>query len=148
MAAFAFLVAATLATSVPRTMLGCPRHPRTSAGVLATEQEWVRAIESHDFKALSCILAPEFVDTNWRGEAIPRADVLSSLRSRPAVRMKLSDLSVYLLGRFAIVRGTNTQLTADARISGSVRFTDMFVYRGGAWRAVSAQETLITKEQQ
>ena len=91
MIAFAFLGSAmTLATSVPQTRLGCPRHPMTSAGVLATEHEWVRAIEARDSRALSCILADDFADTNWRGELVPRSAVLGRLSSRPPSRLKLN----------------------------------------------------------
>jgi hypothetical protein len=138
--------AMTLATSVPQTALGCPRHPMTRGGVLATEHAWVRAIEARDTTALSCILALEFADTNWRGQIVPRSAVLARLPSRPDSRLKLIDLSVVEHGRFAIVRGMNTQTDADGRTSGSVRFTDVFVYRAGSWRAISAQETLIAKE--
>jgi hypothetical protein len=138
--------AMTLATSVPQTALGCPRHPMTRGGVLATEHAWVRAIEARDTTALSCILAREFADTNWRGQIVPCSAVLARLPSRPDSRLKLSDLSVVEHGRFAIVRGMNTQTAADGRTSGSVRFTDVFVYRAGSWRAISAQETLIAKD--
>jgi len=147
MIAFAFLGSAmTLATSVPQTRLGCPRHPMTSAGVLATEHEWVRALEARDSRALSCILADDFADTNWRGELAPRSAVLGRLSSRPPSRLKLTDLTVSQNDQLAIVRGINTQVAPDGRNAGSVRFTDVFVYLGGAWRAISAQETLIAKE--
>ena len=147
MLSFSVVAAAmTLATSVPQTALGCPKHPRTRAGVLATEHEWVRAIEARDSKRLSCILGLEFADTNWRGQIVPRSTVLARLASRPESRLELSDLSVVQHGRFAIVRGINRQTAADGRSSGSVRFTDVFVYRAGSWRAISAQETLIAKD--
>jgi hypothetical protein len=140
----AFLSAGmTLAASAPQTLLGCPRHPATAQGALATEHAWVRALEMRDSRALSCILAREFADTNWRGEVVSRGTVLARLPSRPASTLELSHLSVFLEGRFAIVRGTNSQAGPAGRNMGSVRFTDVFVYRGGAWRAVSAQETLI-----
>jgi len=147
MIAFAFLGSAmTLATSVPQTRLGCPRHPMTSAGVLATEHEWVRALEARDSRALSCILADDFADTNWRGELVPRSAVLGRLSSRPPSRLKLTDLTVSQNDQLAIVRGINTQVAPDGRNAASVRFTDVFVYLGGACRAISAQETLIAKE--
>jgi hypothetical protein len=126
--------------------LACTRAPATDEGVLATERQWVRALEARDVKALACILAPEFADTNWRGEVVSRQVVLDRLPTRPPSTLKLSNLSVSREGGFALVRGTNTQTTADGRLLGSVNFTDMFVYRGGAWRAISAQETVIAKE--
>jgi hypothetical protein len=136
----------TLASPAPRTELGCPSHAPTSQGVLATEYEWARAIEARDVKAVSCILAREFADTNWRGEVVPRSAVLDRLPTRPPSHLRLSGLSVFHSGRFAVVSGTNTQSAADGRDSASVRFTDVFVYRGGAWRAISAQETLIARD--
>ena len=135
------LLAASAAQAAP-----CPTQPATSAGALAAEQQWVRAIEARDVGALSCILAREFSDTNWRGEVVPREAVLARLPSRPPSTLKLGGLSVFPEGRFAIVRGTNTQTGNGPASSGSVRFTDVFIYRGGAWRAVSAQETLIATE--
>jgi hypothetical protein len=139
----ALLAALTLTAWTPETMLGCPRHPPTSEGVLATEHAWVRALEMRDSRALSCILAREFTDTNWRGEVLARGAVLARLPSRPPSTLKLSDLSVFRQGRFAVVRGMNSQTGPDGRSAGSVRFTDVFVYRAGAWRAIAAQETLI-----
>jgi hypothetical protein len=137
------LAAMTLAASAPRTTLGCPSHPPTSEGVLATEHAWVRALEMRDSRALSCILASEFSDTNWRGEIVSRNEALARLQSRPPSTLKLSDLSVFRQGRFAVVRGMNSQTGPDGRSAGSVRFTDVFVYRAGAWRAIAAQETVI-----
>jgi hypothetical protein len=144
MGAFALLAAAALAMAPSASQ--CPGRPQTSAGVLATETDWVHAIDARDVPALACLLAPEFSDSNWRGQVIPRADVLVRLPSRPNATLKLSDLSVFLDGPFAVVRGVNTQVAANGSDGGSVRFTDVFVYRGGGWRAVSAQETLIAKE--
>ena len=118
----------------------------TSAGVLATEHEWVRAIEARDVRALYCILTRGFADTSWRGELISRSVVLDRLPSRPPSTLRLSNLSVSQDGPFAIVRGINTQTSADGGSSGSVRFTDVFIYRGGTWRALFAQETPIAKE--
>jgi hypothetical protein len=145
-AALLAVAATTIATSIPRTVSGCQSHPATTEGVIATEHAWVRAIETRDTKALSCILAPDFFDTNWRGEVLARDVVLARLPSRPPSHLTLSKLSVFRDGRFAIVRGINTQSLPDGRDSTLLRFTDVFIHRGGAWRAVSAQETLIAKE--
>jgi hypothetical protein len=46
----------------------------------------------------------------------------------------------------AVVRGVNRQTTAAGVEAGAVRFTDVFVYRGHAWRAIAAQETVIQKQ--
>ena len=108
-AALLAVAATTIATSIPRTVSGCQSHPATTEGVIATEHAWVRAIETRDTKALSCILAPDFFDTNWRGEVLARDVVLARLPSRPPSHLNLSELSVFRDARFAIVRGTNAQ---------------------------------------
>lgn len=106
------------------------------------EQRWVAALEQHDTRTLDCTLAPDFTDTNWRGELIPRAQVLKALPVRPASTLSLSKVQPTLLGNVAIVRGINTQNSGE-KVVGSVRFVDVFVYRSSRWQAVSAQETLI-----
>lgn len=110
--------------------------------MLATEKAWVTALEQRDARALGCILAPDFADTSWRGELIPKAQVMKALPSRPASMLALTDLHARLIGDVAIVRGVNTQ-SAGGNVVGSVRFVDLFVYRSGHWQAVSAQESLI-----
>jgi hypothetical protein len=121
----------------------CPSQPRTVAGVLATEQAWVSALERGDSAALECILDPAFSDNDWRGERISRAQVLARLPQRQPFTLRLSELEPIVGGAMAIVRGVNTQTGADGKVIGTVRFTDVFVYRAHRWRAVAAQETLV-----
>jgi hypothetical protein len=120
----------------------CPLGSRTAAGVLSVEQRWVAALERRDGAALDCILDPTFLDTNWRGELVPKAEFMRRLPTRPESTLKLSDVRVTLIGNVAIARGVNTQSDA-AQATASVRFVDVFVYHSGRWRAVSAQESLI-----
>ena len=113
------------------------------AGVIATENAWVSALERRDSAALGCILDPAFSDNDWRGERISRAQVLAHLPQRPSSTLRLSELEPIVGGTMAIVRGLNTQTGADGKVIGTVRFTDVFVYRGRRWRAVAAQETPV-----
>lgn len=110
--------------------------------MLATERAWVAALERRDTGSLNCILSPDFTDTSWRGELIPKAQVMKALPDRPASTLTLTELQTKLIGDVAIVRGVNRQ-TAAGKIVGSVRFVDLFVYRSGRWQALSAQESLI-----
>jgi ketosteroid isomerase-like protein len=136
-------MAPMLLAAIALMTAACPERPRTAAGALATETAWVAAIESRDVAALTCILDPAFADNNWRGERVARAEVLARLPHRPSSQLHLSDLQVTVRGDMAMVRGVNTQTTPDGKAIGAVRFTDVFVYRGGSWRAVAAQETVI-----
>lgn len=72
-----------------------------------------------------------------------RAEVLAHLPKRAPSTLHLSELQVAVEGTMAMARGLNTQTGAAGKVSGSVRFTDVFVYRAHHWRAIAAQETLV-----
>ena len=76
-----------------------------------------------------------------------KADVLDGLPARPPRKIALSDLRVSLYRDFAIVRGRSVTGPAGGPPSARVRFTDVFAYRDGRWRALSAQETLEAARQ-
>jgi hypothetical protein len=135
------------AVAAASTAAGCPSEPRTAAGVLATEQRWVAALEHRDSASLECILDPSFADTSWHGQLISRAQMMQALRTRPPSTLDLTELRPHLIGNIAVVRGVNTQSSAG-QVIGSVRFVDIFVYRSRRWQAVSAQETPIRGPEQ
>jgi uncharacterized protein DUF4440 len=121
----------------------CPTESRTEAGVRLAEQRWVAALESRDTATLDCILDPAFADTSWRGQLFRKPEVMKALPHRPASTLELTQVQPVVVGTFAIVRGINTQTAPGGKTVGSVRFTDLFVYRDHAWRAIAAQETPI-----
>ena len=112
-------------------------------GVLAAEDAWVHALIKKDRKTLGCLLAPGFMDMAWNGQMHSRAEVLAALPKRPANGIRLSDVKVALNGGKAVARGINTATKPDGSLLGRVRFEDIFQYRDGMWRALTAQETLI-----
>jgi hypothetical protein len=138
----AFLFAAA---ALPAAASGCStlRQTRNVAGVIAAENAWVRALTTRDTKTLSCILAPGFMDMAWNGQLHSRAEVLASLPKRPANGIKLSNMKVELTGDRAIARGMNTATKPDGSPLARVKFEDIFQYRDGMWRALTAQETLL-----
>lgn len=122
----------------------CAFHsPRTAAGALAAERYWVAAIERRDAAALDCLLAPGFTDNNWQGKVVTRAQMLDGFTAKPRITLVLNELTTDVAGDMAVVRGRNRQAGPDGKPTGAVRFTDVFVYRDGAWRALRAQETVI-----
>jgi hypothetical protein len=139
----AIAAAAILAGSRPGAADSCASAPRSAAGARLTEQRWVDALERHDLRALDCIIDDSFIDTNWRGERIDKREMLAGVAKRPPPTLRLSDVDVVLLGEVAIVRGVNAERNSDPNLTGSVRFTDVFAYRGRAWRAISGQESVI-----
>jgi hypothetical protein len=134
-----------VAAAFPAVASGCStlRQPRNAAGVIAVENAWVHALTTRDTKALSCILAPGFMDMAWNGELHSRAEVLAFLPKRPANGIKLSNMKVELTGDRAIARGVNMATKPDGSLLARVKFEDIFQYRDGMWRALTAQETLL-----
>jgi hypothetical protein len=139
------LLAVLLAAGSSPALADCStlRQPRNAAGVMAAENAWVHALTTKDAKALSCILAPGFMDMAWNGELHGRGEILATLSKRPANGIKLSNVKVELGGDRAIVRGVNTATKPDGGLLGRVKFEDIFQYRDGMWRALTAQETLL-----
>jgi len=121
---------------------GPPHQPRTKAGVIAAERAWVAALRRRDAATLDRLLAADFVDTTWKGERRAKPQVLAALSSRGSQPIELGDLTVSLHGDTAVARGLNTVRAPDGTARARIRFTDVFLYRDGAWRAVAAQETL------
>jgi len=112
--------------------------------LIRVEQSWVEALERRDAAAVGAILADDFVDITYRGERRNRRQALEGLASpsRAETTQRLSDLGVRLYGSVGIVTGVNTVTGRSPDFTARVRFTDVFVRRSGAWKAVSAQETL------
>ena len=137
---------AALAAPVPASPCAGP-DARSEDAVRAAEYRWVRLLETRDAAGLACLLAPEFADTTWAGQRLTRTDVLAALPRRAGVRLTLTDLAVALHGDVAIVQGLNRQTNAAGKVLGVVRFTDIFLHRGGRWQAISAQETPVLSGQ-
>jgi hypothetical protein len=139
------LAALFAAASVSAEASDCSmlRQPRNQAGVIAAENAWVKALTTRDGKVLSCMLAPGFMDMAWNGEMHSRTEILAALPKRPANGIALSNMKVELSGDRAIVRGINTATKPDGSLLGRVKFEDIFQYHDGAWRALTAQETLL-----
>ncbi|HVS77989.1 MAG TPA: nuclear transport factor 2 family protein [Steroidobacteraceae bacterium] len=123
---------------------------------MKVEHQWLAALHRRDVTMLARILAREFIDSDFQGGVISRAQYLAYF-SRPvarpaaAVRQQFDDTRVRLIsgGNVAIVTGVVVTRTAApgaraetkavaARYS---RFTDVFVWRDGRWQAVTGQET-------
>jgi len=118
------------------------RQPRTEAGVRAAEAAWVAALQARDTAALARLLTDDFVDTTWQGARRAKPEVLAGLAANGPQPLDISDLTVSLHGDTAVCRGLNTIRGPDAAVRAHIRFTDVFLYRDGGWRALSAQETL------
>ncbi len=120
------------------------RSAASSADFAAIEEEWMAALQRHDTAVLDRLLDPSFLDSTFRGGIRTKADMLSGPPAGAGYRhLRFEDLNVRRFGGdTAVVTGVNVLQGATPGEIVRVRLTDVFVSRGGAWRAVSAQETV------
>lgn len=112
--------------------------------IVALEQRWLAHIA--DPAVLEDILADDFVHPLSDGAVIGKAEQVAWARSHPTPpgrTARFEKLDVRIYGRTAIATGL-----VEAREPGRAGprrtlFTDVFVERGGRWRAVNAQENLV-----
>ena len=149
-------IAVAVLTTLP-ALAGPPTSQRTAASLMSTEQQWLTALNRHDVKALARILGREFIDSDFQGDAITRAQYLGYfahpvVEPSPPIRQRFDDVKVRFVagGDVAIVTGvvvTQTAAAGTARPSSGPdavrhsRFTDVFVWRDSRWQAVTGQET-------
>ena len=121
------------------------QHARIRA-VLHLEAAWLRATT---VKQLAPILAPDFVHPVAAGVLLDRAGQLAWFARHPPdpkLRRGFSALKIRLLGdAVAVVNGRVDARDAHGRLVHRTVFTDVFQYRHGAWKAVSAQETPVRR---
>ena len=160
--ALAIVIAAT-ALSTGCAFAHAPGIERTAAALMMVEHDWLTALNRHDVATLTRILGREFIDSDFQGDAITRAQYLGFF-ARPVsglaqrVQQTFEDTKVRFVagGDVAIVTGlviTRPASTSAAATSSSLdavhhsRFTDVFVWREARWQAVTGQETHFTPAQ-
>ena len=126
----------------PKPVLRTPETDRTSIEIL--EHDWL-AHES-DRASLERILADDFVHVVPEGVFLTKEQHLEWALKYPRPsnrRTHFEDLRVRVYGDAAIATGiVDNSDAAGADVHRTV-FTDVFVYRAGAWKAVNAQENVL-----
>ncbi|HEX3843120.1 MAG TPA: nuclear transport factor 2 family protein [Steroidobacteraceae bacterium] len=128
------------------------RHRQASAPLAA--------LNRHDVTMLARILGREFLDSDFQGDAITRAQYLgyfahAAAAHSPPVQQRFQDTTVRFVagGDVAIVTGvvvtqpagaSNTMRSSGPDAVRHSRFTDVFVWRDARWQAVTGQETHFT----
>jgi hypothetical protein len=113
------------------------------AELLGLESRWLAA---HDSATLARILAPDFVHPVASGNFLTRAQHIAWVVAHPpdtTIARRFADMRVRFYGTTAIVTGTVVRSREGVEIGRNV-FTDVFVKRNDRWRAVSAEETVVS----
>jgi ketosteroid isomerase-like protein len=110
------------------------------------EQQLARAWREHDRSFIEKVLAPEWSVTQPDGQILTRETVLGPFFDGVTLDTNnIDDVSVMLFGTTAVVRGrTVASGTLDGSpVSARIRFTDVFVKRGGQWQAVASHASSL-----
>jgi ketosteroid isomerase-like protein len=109
--------------------------------LLGLNQDYIRSVQASDVERFSEILAEDFLCSQPDGSLIDRERFLQQTAPPAAIsNLEAHDVTVRLMGDFAIIHARTTYQTADGR-SASGRYTDVWARRGGRWLAVSAHVT-------
>lgn len=138
------LIFVVLCISASSAAATCPSHAKTVSALLDLERAWAHALEQHDAATVACFLADEFEDAGVEGELSDRAATLARIPKRGPNQNRLDDLHAHIYDDTAFVRGLNEVIDPSGKRVARVRFTDVFVYRGGRWQAVAGHETLMS----
>jgi len=110
--------------------------------VVANERAWSDAFIRHDVKAISLLLADDFVGIDGRGVVSDKAAELEEAKppsrgnsNATLVSERLSDIRVRMYGDTAILTAINTAQFSDSTIR--YRRTTVWVRRGDRWQCVS-----------
>lgn len=123
----------------------CPAHQAQDGDtLLQIEQNWAQALQQKNVDAVACIIADSFEDAGVDGQVQNRDQALAHIPQRRAGSNTLSDMHAHVYGDSGYVRGLNTVKDANGTPVAQVRFTDIFVYQNGVWKAVAGHETLVS----
>ena len=122
------------------------QHDDTDKELFAMENRFNDALVRADWKALESIEADDLIFTNADGSVSHKTDVISSLKSGDMKfdSITMSKLVIQDFGNVGVVTGELVEKAQykDNDLSGTYRFTDVWVKRRGRWQNVTGQETL------
>lgn len=112
------------------------------------QQILAKAWVDGDRPTIERIIAPEWALTGPTGAVSTRAEVLADVferRIHRIQRIEIDDVGVRVFGEAAVVTGRTHGVGEVGGTSYDVRirFTDVFVRRGGQWQAVASHASLI-----
>ena len=104
---------------------------------------YIQAAMRADGDLFDTILADDFLCSQSDGTLVDRAEFIRRTRASSALlSLDIDDVRIRVLGDIAIIHARTTYALADGR-PGTGRYTDVWAWRGGSWRAVSAHVTRL-----
>jgi hypothetical protein len=114
------------------------------------QQQLARAWVERDRGFIEGVLAQEWKVIHTDGSVLSRAEVLHNAFDEGSLVVETStvdEVSVTVIGETAIVRGRTaaTGVVNGKPISTRLRFTDVFIKRGGRWQAVASHASPLAQ---
>jgi uncharacterized protein DUF4440 len=132
------LVASLLAGQAPDPAAAARELTEIEARLAAT-------YKAGDCDGWGALLAPEWSVTHITGAVIARAEAIQTCKALPASIESLAsdNLVVRVFGDAAVVTGRTIASAGGQTVV--LRFTDVFVRRGGQWLVVASQATRVAQ---
>jgi ketosteroid isomerase-like protein len=121
--------------------------------VMDAQRRWEKALKQFDPESMQSLLAEDDIQTDFRGVVNDKASWMQGFKQVAANvhsgvskwEISFDDEKVRVYGNVAVVtgRGTFKGVRKGAPVNHVIRFTTMWVMRGGAWQLVSYQATPI-----
>jgi hypothetical protein len=141
------IVLATFAAAATGRAFGSDTtsEPRTEAGVLAADDDWLAAELRGDPVALSARLMPTYRDVTLSGKTFTREDLLSHAAKRPdkvttpPVQAAAEFRAKYPLVEHVLIEGDTAIVQFESvkpEEKGLILSVDVFTYADGHWRGL------------
>jgi ketosteroid isomerase-like protein len=109
------------------------------------EQQLASAWKVRDCAGWGAMLADDWEVTHIDAQTITKSQALEMCRTGPSVELTADDLRVRVYGDTAIVTGrTKASVNGAPAQTVMLRFTDVFVRRGGRWLVVASHATRVS----
>ncbi len=120
-----------------------PPPELAEAQLRAINHRFVESFVAAYGEFMDVLTAEDFLQTASDGSWHGRADFVAQMRKpAPLDGATYDDVRVRLFGPVALLHGVFEALHRDGKVA-KVRYTDVYVWNGAAWRLVSAQNTPI-----
>lgn len=114
------------------------------------DREWNEAYPRRDVATLERVIADDWACIDGAGQRIGKAQLLERVASNPNAleSHEFDEIELRFYGDAAIVTGrlTGAGRDDDGPLRFSQRYTRVYVKRGGTWRAVATQVTVLPQE--
>jgi ketosteroid isomerase-like protein len=111
------------------------------------EMQWADAGVKKDLAVIDRLLADDFITTDPEGEVFTKTEEIAFLESGEDIvsSAALSDIKVRVYGDAAVVTYVyKAKETLKGRdVSGTSRWTDTWVKRGGSWQCAASHGSMI-----